>query len=139
MFALGTRVPTRYTGYMVKAQRTVAGIVLIMATLCQGALAAPYGMVRPPRAYEYAFACALPYRCRDAIEVRIELERYRHMQALREQGTQPETNMNGASDGPWGRPRYLPAATPEANIQPAYRGKSQLLPQYEPAAQPSKQ
>ena len=39
-------------------------------------------------------------------------------------------------DGTWGLQRYIPPAN-EANIQPAYRGASQLRPEYEQSAQPS--
>jgi len=124
---------------MLSGQRTVAAIVLIAAMLCGGAVAAPYRIIGAPgwyihpyiNSYSYWYPCVLPYHCGDPIQFRIELERYRHMQDLREQGRQSDGSVDAASDGPWGRPRYIPPPTPEANIQPAYRGKSQLLPQYE--------
>lgn len=74
--------------------------------------------------------CTYPYRCADPIEMRIEIERQRRLQELREQATHPEPRIR-PGEGPWGPQRYLPPATPDANIQPEYRDKSKLRPEYE--------
>ena len=99
-----------------------------------GGLGAYYGV--PARGmYALWFSCTPPYWCRDPIQLRLELERQRRMEELRERATQPEPRIYGPVYGTWGLQRYIPPATSEANIQPAYRGASQLRPEY--AAQPS--
>ena len=87
--------------------------------------------------YDPWFSCLPPYFCRDPWQLRVELERERRMQELRELATPSAPRAYGLGDGPWGWQRYIPPPTPEANIQPAYRGVSQLRPEYEQSAQPS--
>lgn len=135
---------TRYTADMVIRCRTLLRTLLVTAALqaaagdlaIGGGVGAYYG-VPPARSMYYPwFSCTAPYRCHDPVQLRLELERYRRMQELREQATQPEPRAYGPGDGPWGPQRYIPPATPEANIQPAYRGTSLLRPEYEQSAQP---
>jgi len=85
--------------------------------------------------YDFWIGCTLPYRCFDPWQMRIELERDRRMQELRERAT-PSAHIYRPGDGPWGQQPYIPPATPEANIQPAYRSTSQLRPEYQQSAQP---
>jgi hypothetical protein len=99
-----------------------------------GGVGAYYGV--PPGGDPWA-SCTPPHRCHDPVQLRIELERDRRMHNLRERATRSEPRTYEPADGPWGRQRYTPPATPEANIQPAYRGASQLRPEYEQSAQPS--
>jgi hypothetical protein len=68
--------------------------------------------------------------------MRVELERDRRMQELRELATPSAPPIYRPGDGPWGPQRYIPPTTPEANIQPAYRSTSQLRPEYQQSAQP---
>jgi hypothetical protein len=102
-----------------------------------GGVSPYYGVPLARGIYHPWFSCTPPYRCRDPVQLRLELERDRRMQELRERATQPEPRIYGPVDGPWGLQRYIPPATPEANIQPAYRGASQLRPEYERSTQPS--
>ena len=81
--------------------------------------------------YDPWFVCIPPYGCQDSLQLRLELERDRRLQELRERAARSEPRLQGPAEGPWGGQRYLPPATPEANIQPAYRGASQLRPEYE--------
>ncbi len=101
-----------------------------------GGVGAYYGVPLARGMYDPWLSCTPPYRCRDPIQLRLELERYGRMQELRERATQSEPRIYGPGDGPWGSQRYIPPATPEANIQPAYRGASKLRPEYEQSAQP---
>jgi len=96
-----------------------------------------YGVPLERGMYDPWFSCTPPYRCRDPVRLRLELERHRRMQELRERATQPEPRIYEPGDGIWGLQRYIPPATPEANIQPAYRGASQLRPEYEQSARPN--
>ena len=101
-----------------------------------GGLGAYYGL--PPYGmYDPWFDCAPPYRCADPVRLRIELERYRRLQELRERATPREPHTYGPGVGPWGPQRYMPPPTPEANIRPEYRDKSKLRPEYE-SVQPNK-
>ena len=149
--AIATAGLTRYTANMVSRYLTlcrtlVAAAILHAATggvAIGGGIGVYYGVpfyVTPfalDMYYYYPwFGCAPLYGCRDPVQVRIELERDRRMQELRERATQREVRFDGPGDGPWGRQRYVPPATPEGNIQPAYRGTSQLRPEYEQFAQP---
>ena len=86
--------------------------------------------------YDPWFVCIPPYGCQDPLHLRLELERDRRMQELRQRAAQSEPRLQGPGEGPWGGQRYLPPATPEANIQPAYRGASQLRPEYEQSTPP---
>ena len=124
---------------MVIRRCTILAILLATATLYAvtgdlamgGGVGAYYGVPMARGMYDPWFSCALPYRCGDPVQMRLELERYRRTQELRERATQSEPRIDGPGDGPWGRQRYVPPATPEANIQPAYRGASRLRPEYE--------
>jgi hypothetical protein len=95
-----------------------------------------YGAYPARRFYDPLFMCTHPDRCGDAVQLRLTLDRYRRAQELRERPAQSEQPGLGPSYGPWGPQRYTPPATPEANIQPAYRGASQLRPQFEQTIQP---
>ena len=91
---------------------------------------APYALYM----YDFWYGCTLPYRCHDPLLFRLELERQRRLQDLREQATPPDPRVS-AGDGVWGLQRYVPPATPESNIQPAYRGVSKLRPEYEQSSE----
>ncbi len=80
--------------------------------------------------------CSLPYRCGDPVQMRMELRRERRLQELRERATPSEERGYASGEGPWGRQRYQPPATREANIQPAYRGASQLRQEYQQSGKP---
>jgi len=69
-----------------------------------------YGVPLARGMYDPWFSCTPPYRCRDPIQLRLELERHRRMQELRERATQPEPRIYGPGDGIWGLQRYIPAA-----------------------------
>jgi hypothetical protein len=125
--------------------RTLLGLLFAIATLhaagsglvIDGGVGVFYGVPLTPGMYYPWFSCVPPYRCGDPVQMRLELERYHRMQELRGRATQPEPRIYGpVGDGPWGLQRYIPPATPEANIQPAYRGTSQLRPEYEQSGQP---
>ena len=124
--------------------RTLLGAFLATATLnaaagelaIGGRVGMYYGAPLTRGMYDPWFSCT-PYRCRDSVQLRLELERHRRMLELSELATQPEPRIYGPGDGIWGLQRYIPPATPEANIQPAYRGASQLRPEYEQSARPS--
>jgi hypothetical protein len=143
--AIATTDLTRYTADMGVRCRTLLGTLLAAATLhaaagelaMGGGVSPYYGVPLARGMYHPWFSCTPPYRCRDPVQLRLELERDRRMQELRERATQPEPRIYGPGDGPWGLQRYIPPATPEANIQPAYRGASQLRPEYERSTQPS--
>jgi hypothetical protein len=134
----------RYTVDMVIRCRTLLGMLLVTATLHAVAgdlvigrrLGAYYGVPLAGGIYDPWVSCTSPYRCRDPVQMRLELERDLRMQELRERATQTEQRIYGSGDGPWGPQRYIPPATPEANIMPAYRGTSQLRPEYERTAKP---
>ena len=136
---------TRYTADMGMGIRcrTLFGTLLATATLhaaagelaVGGRVGTYYGVPLTWGMYDPWFSCGLPYRCRDPVQLRLELERHRRMQELRERATQPEPRIYGPVDGIWGLQRYIPPATPEANIQPAYRAASQLRSDYEQSGQ----
>ena len=131
----------RYTGDMGLRHRILLGILFATATrhaaaghlAIGGGVGAYYG-VPLAGTYDPWFSCP-PYWCRYPFQLRIELERHRRMQELRERATQPEPRIYGPVYGTWGLQRYIPPATSEANIQPAYRGASQLRPEYEHSGQ----
>ena len=124
--------------------RTLLGTLLATATLHAAAgdfaigvgVGAYYGVPLARGMYYPWFSCTPPYGCRDPVQLRLELERHQRMQELRERATQPEPRIYGPGDGIWGLQRYIPPPTPEGNIQPAYRGASQLRPEYEHSGQP---
>lgn len=128
---------TRYTAVMGLGCRTLLGTLLATATLHAAAghlaigvgVGAYYGVPLTRGMYD-------PWFSYDPVQLRLELERQRRMQELRERATPPEPRIYGPGDGTWGLQRYIPPAN-EANIQPAYRGASQLRPEYEQSAQPS--
>ena len=123
--------------------RTLLGALFTTATLhaaggelaIGGRIGTDYGVPLARGIYDPWFSCTSPYRCRDSVQVRLELERHRRMQELRERAPQPEPHIYGPGGGIWGLQRYIPPATPEANIQPAYRGSGQLRPEYEQSGQ----
>lgn len=122
--------------------RTLLGTFLATATLhavagnlvIGGGVGAYYGVPLARGMYDPLFSCT--YWCRDPFQLRLELARQRRMEELRERATQPEPRMYGPVYGTWGLQRYIPPATSEANIQPAYRGASQLRPEYEQSSRP---
>jgi hypothetical protein len=95
-----------------------------------------YGAYLERRIHDPLFRCTVPYRCGDSIQSRLELERYRRMQDLRDGPTPSDPRVSGPNYGPWGPQRYLPPPTPDANIQPAYRDASRLRPEFQPSIQP---
>ena len=122
--------------------RTLLGTLLATATLhavaggnlvIGGGVGAYYGVPLARGMYDPLFSCT--YWCRDPFQLRLELERQRRMEELRLLATPPEPRIYGPVYGTSGSQRYIPPATSEANIQPAYRDASQLRPEY--AAQPS--
>ena len=125
--------------------RTLLGTLLVTATLhaaagelaIGGRVGMYYGVPLARGMYDPWFSCNPPYRCSNSVQLRLELERDRRMQELRERATQPEPRIYGPVYGTWGLQRYIPPATPEANIQPAYRGASQLRPEYEQSPRPN--
>lgn len=129
---------------MVNRCRILLGTFLATAILhaaagdlaIRGGVGAFYGVPLVWGMYDPWFICTPPYLCGDPFQMRIELERDRRRQELRERATQSAPRIYGPGDGPWGRQRYIPPATPEAHIQPAYRGASKLRPEYEQSAQP---
>ena len=118
------------------------GTLLATATLhavadaIGGSAGAYYGVPLARGMYALWFSCTAPYWCRDSLQLRLELERQRRMEELRERATQPEPRIYEPIYGTSGLQRYIPPATPEANIQPEYRGASQLRPEYEQSGQP---
>ena len=138
---------TRYTADMGMGIRcrTLLGTLLVTATLhaaagelaIGGRVGMYYGVPLERGMYYPWFSCTWAYRCRDSVQLRLELERHSRMQELRERATQPEPRIYGPGDGIWGLQRYIPPATPEANIQPAYRAASQLRPEYEQSGEPA--
>ena len=113
--------------------RTLLGTVLATATLHAVAdnlaiVGAYYGVPLARRMYDPWFSCTPPYWCRDPFQLRVELERQRRMEELREQAMPPEPRIHEPIYGTWGLQRYIPPATSEANIQPAYRGASRCGP-----------
>lgn len=96
-------------------------------------IGAAYGVpVGPGGLGEPWIACQPPAACLDAIELRIELKRFRRAQELRAGATaNADAPPGAAAIGPYGSRRYVPPPTPEANIQPAYRGASRLRPEYD--------
>jgi hypothetical protein len=135
----------RYTADMGIRCRTLLGTLLGTATLhaaaghlaIWGGVGAYYGVPLARGMYDPWFRCAPPYWCREPLQLRLELERHHRMQELRALATPPEPRSYGPVYGTWVLQRYIPPATSEANIQPAYRGASQLRPEYEQSAQPS--
>lgn len=122
--------------------RTLLGTLLATATLhavagnlaIRGGVGAYYGVPLARGMYDPLFSCT--YWCGDPFQLRLELERQRRMEELRERATQPEPRIYGPVYGTWGLQRYIPPATSEANIQPAYRGAGQLRPEYEQSSRP---
>ena len=88
--------------------------------------------------YDPRFDCLPRYGCYDPVRLRIELERSRRSQELRDAATPIDPRPAAPSDGPWGPQRYIAPATREADIQPAYRGASRLRPQYEHSKEPDR-
>jgi len=86
--------------------------------------------------YNPWLGCDALYGCYDSHRLRLELDRDRRLQELRERAA-PGSRTYEAGEGPWGQQRYIPPATPESSIQPAYRGTGQLRPEYEQAARPA--
>ena len=129
---------------MLILSRALLGTLLAASTIhassadpaLQGAVDMYYGASIARRINDSRFQCAPGYRCRDPIQSRLELERYGRAQELRERATQIDPRIYGPDYGPWGPQRYIPPATPEANIQPAYRGASRLRSEYEQSGQP---
>ena len=132
---------TRYTAAMKHRCRAILRAILAAAALlaASGAIAGGVGLAyRVPLAfgiYDPWLTCTPPYGCYDAAQLRIELERDRRLQELRALAARSEARAHGPGDGPWGRQRYLPSPTPDANIQPAYRGTGQVRPEYEHSSQ----
>jgi len=128
---------------MVNRHRMLIVTFLVVATansaardlVVETSAGAHYGVPLTDMYYPW-FACSPPYRCGDPAQMRLELERARRMQELRERAMPPEPRRYEAGDGPWGRQPYMPPPTPAANIQPAYRGSSQLRPEYEQTGRP---
>jgi hypothetical protein len=131
-----------YTADMGVRCHTLLGTLLATAALhaapgnlaIGGGVGAYYGVPLARGIYDPWFSCS-PYWCRDPVQLRLELERHRRMQELRERATQPEPRIYGPVYGTSGLHRYVPPVTSEANIQPAYRGASQLRPEYEHSSQ----
>ena len=122
--------------------RTLLGTLIATATLhavadnlvIGGGVGAYYGVPLARGMYYPLFSCT--YWCRDPFQLRLELERHRRMEELRELATQPESRIYGPVYGTWGLQRYIPPATSEANIQPEYRDASQVRPEYEQWSRP---
>jgi hypothetical protein len=85
--------------------------------------------------YARGALCPSIYTCSDSVQLRLEIERERRMQWLREFASSAPPRYDPA-EGPWGRQRYVPPPTPEATVQPAYRDKSVLRPEYRAPAAP---
>jgi hypothetical protein len=141
---IATGMGKRYTAHMLIKCRSFLVTFIIAATLNEAAAAPAVGASAESyssaswarRIHNPSFACAPPNRCGDTIRLRVELERYRRMQELREQPAQSDSRTYARDFGPWGQQRYVPPPTPEANIQPAYRDASRLRPEFEPSIQP---
>lgn len=124
--------------------RVLLSALLITATLPAAAIelltgrgiGAYHDVILARGMYDPWISCTPPYGCRDPVQLRLELERSLRMQELRERATQSEPRYPGPADGPWGLQHYIPPATPESNIQPAYRGASKLRPEYEHSGRP---
>ena len=61
-----------------------------------------YGVPLARRMYDRWFSCTPPYWCRDPFHLRLELERQRRMEELRERATPPEPRIYGPVYGMWG-------------------------------------
>ena len=126
----------RYRSFL----QTLGASAVLYAATVGFAVAGNFGLPhRVPFAlgiYNPWFGCIPPYGCQDPFQLRLELERERRMQELRERAARSEPGLQGSAEGPWGGQRYVPPATPESNIQPAYRGASQLRPEYEQSTTP---
>jgi hypothetical protein len=115
------------------------GVVTIEALpaglVSASAIGAYYGASLFSRINDRSFKCTPTYRCRTQIQWRFDSGRYGRRQEVRERPAQSEPLNDGPAYGPWGPQRYVPPATPEANIQPAYRSASRLRPEYERSGQ----
>src|SRR5688500_7777047 len=58
--------------------------------------------------YNPWLGCDALYGCYDSHRLRLELERDRRLQELRERAAQPGSRTYEAGEGPWGQQRYLP-------------------------------
>lgn len=72
----------------------------------------------------------------DPMLLRVELERMERLRWLREAAgerspPQAPGNLWDGGAGPWGYVKRIPPPTPESEIQPAYRGASQIRPEYQ--------
>jgi hypothetical protein len=94
---------------MVIRCRTLLGTLLTTATLpaapgelaIGGRVGTYYGVPVARGMYDPWSSCTPPYRCRDPVRLRLELQRHRRTQKLRERAT-PEPRIYGPGDGIWG-------------------------------------
>jgi len=83
----------------------------------------PYGALPPAIVYDAFGRCLAPLNCPDYEQLRRYLDRYQRNYGQRFAPDKP------GFEGPTPRRDVVP--TPEAHIQPAYRGASQLRPEFE--------
>src|SRR6478609_576004 len=113
---------------MVRSPIVLAMCLVAGSINAAGGVGAYYSVPIGHGFYDLRFDCLPRYGCYDPVRSRIELERFRRSQELRHAATPIDPLPAAASDGPWGLQRYIPPATREADIQPAYRGSSRLRP-----------
>lgn len=89
---------------------------------------APYPGAPPPIIYDAFGRCLAPLGCADYEQLRRFLDRYERNYGQRFAADKPALQ-------PPAQRRDVPP-TPEAQIQPAYRGASQLRPEFEQAGKP---
>ncbi len=101
----------------------------------QRPLSAPYASYAYRVPYAAWGVCA-PGPCVDPIEVQRYVARELRLQALRNES--PVSAPGGFArpgESPYAAPRYLPPATPDSEIQPAYRGSGEVRPEFRDAGQ----
>ena len=104
--------------------RTLLGTLLATATLhavagnlaIRGGVGAYYGVPLARGMYDPLFSCT--YWCGDPFQLRLELERQRRMEELRERATQPEPRIYGPVYGTWGLQRYIRRLHPKPTSSP---------------------
>lgn len=114
--------------WLATAGQAVAGTLAMRAGVLIGPWYAPYGAPYPaPFVYDSLGRCLSPYNCPDYEQFRQFLDRYERNYGQR---LAPSPVLAAPL-----QPRDV-APTPEAHIQPAYRGASQIRPEFRRSGEP---
>lgn len=92
----------------------------------------PYGPYYYPYGGIYApwGPCASGF-CGYGVDVRSAIRREFQQQELRRELEQRANEVSsGGAASPYAAPRYVPAPTPESQLQPRYRGSGEVRPEY---------